>query len=272
LSPHGKVHPIRFDRLDEQLTEAHSFDCIVVGGGDGTISSVLTSPALPERQVLPIALGTANDLARELGILRALKGLPWTEIPAVASAWTCRPFATWQLAVDGLTIPFSNYCSIGFEGAVVADFHRWRTQTSHASRTRNRAMYTLCGLRHLSARLRGLKLACEASPVELEQPSMSLIFTNIQSYLGMGLSNTKGSPSDLNIECIATTSTLDYMRMIGASSGITATPPTLCSGRTMAASSIPSGTFLQVDGESRQPICGESMEISFRKMISILAP
>lgn len=272
LGPHGPVHPIRFDRLDEQLAEAQSFDCIVVGGGDGTISSVLTSPALPDRPVLPIALGTANDLARDLGILRALKGIPWADIPAATSSWTSRPFATWQLAVDGRTIPFSNYCSLGFEGATVADFHQWRAQASHRGRMRNRFMYAFLGLRHLSSRLQGLEVKCDSCKVELQQPCMSLIFSNIRSYLGLGLSNTKGSPADRQLECISTISLFDYIRIICASSGTISPPSIVCSGSTIFVDSIPPRTFLQVDGETREPISGGSLEISFRKMTSIWAP
>lgn len=272
LSEHGQVHPIRFDRLNEQLADAHAFDRIVVGGGDGTISSVLTSPALPDRPVLPIALGTANDLARDLGILSALKGVPWSDIPAATVSWTSRPFATWQLAVDGLTIPFSNYCSLGFEGATVADFHHWRAQASRTSRTRNRIMYAFLGLRHLSSRLRGLDVRCDSAPVTLEGACMSLIFANVRSYLGLGFSNTAGSPADQTLECITTTSLLDYMRIIGSSSGTLAPPSVLCSGSTISVHSIPPGISLQIDGEARQPIFSGSVEISFRKMISILAP
>ncbi len=272
LSAHGQVHPICFDQLDAQLAEARSFDCIVVGGGDGTISSVLTSPTLPDRPVLPIALGTANDLARDLGILRALKGIPWEAIPVVTGSWMSRPFATWQLTFDGLTIPFSNYCSLGFEGATVADFHNWRAQSSSSGRARNRIMYTFFGLRHLSSRLRGLEVSCDSSAVKLERACMSLIFTNIRSYLGLGLSNATGSPADKKLECITTGSVLDYARFIGASSGLVSPPAALCSGSTISVHSIPPQTPLQVDGEAKQPILGGRLQITLRKVISILAP
>lgn len=272
LNPHESVHLIRFDRLDEQLAEAQAFNCIVVGGGDGTISSVLTSPALPDRPVLPIALGTANDLARDLGILQALKGVPWAEIPAATSSWASRPFATWQLSVDGLTIPFSNYCSLGFEGATVTDFQQWRARALRTGRVRNRMMYVFFGLRHFSSRLRGLGVKCDTERFVLEQPCMSLIFANIRSYLGLGLSNASGSPSDQMLEGLTTTSILDYMRIIGASCGVAAPPKTLCSGSMISVHSIPPQTYLQVDGEPKRPICGGSLEISFRRMISVWAP
>lgn len=77
-------------------------DLIVVAGGDGTVSKILS--ALPDRSI-PLAIiptGTANDIARSLGISGAPEDLIRTwdlkrrlrlDIGNAHGPWGCRPFA-----------------------------------------------------------------------------------------------------------------------------------------------------------------------------------
>jgi YegS/Rv2252/BmrU family lipid kinase len=80
-------------------------DCIVVGGGDGTLNAAL--PGLLESG-LPlgiIPLGTANDLARTLGLPETLE-----EAAAIIAAGFCR-----QIDVGDVNgHPFFNVASMGF--------------------------------------------------------------------------------------------------------------------------------------------------------------
>jgi hypothetical protein len=131
-------------------------------------------------------------------------------------------------------------------------------------------MYSLFGVRHLATRLKGFDLDCDSSRIATHTSCMSLIITNIQSYLGIGRSNSQSSPADNKIECVAANSVFDYMRIIAASSGIAPPPTVMCSGTSISVSSIPPQTPLQIDGELRQPVRDGSVRISFGKMVSIL--
>lgn len=271
LNTHGEVQHISFETLTEQLTAAEGFDCLLVAGGDGTISSVLSSPALPPIPVAPIPLGTANDLAREFGVLRALKGASWNEIPTLIESWSSRPLTIWEVAVDGRSIPLTNYCSLGYEGYVVADFHRWRARNPSTSRMFNRVMYGWFGLLNAAKRAKDLALTCDSLEAETV-PCMSLIVSNIRSYLGLGTSNNIGSASDLKLECVATSSILDYLRIILATSSILKPPRLLCSGSCIEVQSIPLGMPLQIDGEPRDAVYGGTIRFTPSKTVQIWAP
>lgn len=93
--------PLDFSRLPEQLERAARFDLLVVAGGDGTAASVLCSTYLPEVPVLPMPLGTANDLARELGIARAVSGIETKALPGLFAGLPAQDFATWELRFEG---------------------------------------------------------------------------------------------------------------------------------------------------------------------------
>jgi diacylglycerol kinase family enzyme len=271
LEIHGAVKHISFEHLPQQLAAATNCDCLLVGGGDGTISSVLSSPALPPIPVVPIPLGTANDLAREFGILLALKGVAWSEIPNLITSWASRPLTIWKVDIDGETTPLINYCSIGYEGAVVADFHRWRSAHPGTNRILNRLMYGVFGVRNAAKRLNDVKLFCDSSPI-MTQPCMSIIISNIRSYLGMGFSNDLGAADDSKLECVTTSSILDYLRILAASRSILKPPRLLCSGSCIEVRSIPPGIPIQIDGEPRNAIYGGAIRLTPSRTISIWAP
>lgn len=70
-------YPIRLpERLPEVVQEAvkHKHKLIIVGGGDGTISSVVSSFAYQDAVLGILPLGTVNSFARTLGIPLDLKG------------------------------------------------------------------------------------------------------------------------------------------------------------------------------------------------------
>jgi diacylglycerol kinase family enzyme len=261
--------PIDFTSLGSQIEEATSDATIVVAGGDGTFSSVLGRPEVGNRRVACIPLGTANDLARELGISRCLRGKPWCELPTAIETLPSSPFAVWSLLVDGKEYPCANYVSIGYEGAVVDDFARWRSNTRLSGRLANRCAYTVFGLKRSLYKIRGLSLQCDDAPPIPCTATTGLILTNIKSHLGLGLSNPISSPHDDTVECVAPPTVLGFTRMIAASVGVCSPPPVLARGKTILVTKIPSATPLQIDGEAFPPICSGELRLCLRHFVSV---
>ena len=115
-----------------------AFDCVIVGGGDGTLNCA--APAL-KRTGLPLGilpLGTANDLARTLGI-----GPDLTSAAEIIVAGHRRPIDLGE--VNGN--PFFNVASIGFSAELA------RELTGEMKRRFGRLGYAVAGAR-LLARMR----------------------------------------------------------------------------------------------------------------------
>ena len=89
--------PINFHKLSEQLEQAKGHHAIAVAGGDGTFATVLTDSNLPPIPVVTVPLGTANDLAIELGTSGTFAGKSWREMPALVDGLVETKLATWTL-------------------------------------------------------------------------------------------------------------------------------------------------------------------------------
>jgi len=261
--------PISFSDLGRQLLDIPLDATIVIAGGDGTFSSVLGRPEVVDRRVACIPLGTANDLTRELGITRAIRGRAWSDLPSVIEPLPSSRYAVWSVIVDGREYPCANYVSIGYEGAVVDDFARWRSTTRRTGRLANRCAYTLFGLKRSPYKIRDLSLRCDDASPRPCRPSTGLIVTNIKSHLGLGLSNKESSPHDGTIECVSVPTVLGFSRMIAASFGIISPPPVLSRGRSLFISHIPGGTPLQIDGEAHPPIASGELRVQLRHFVAV---
>ena len=91
--------PIEFSKLNEQIAAIPADSMVVVAGGDGTFSSVLGSASIGDRPVACIPLGTANDLAREIGITKKARRTPLRDLPDMLQGLSTRPFAVWSLSL-----------------------------------------------------------------------------------------------------------------------------------------------------------------------------
>lgn len=261
--------PINFETIDEQVSTIPFDDMIVVAGGDGTFSSVLGRSSLGSRPVACIPLGTANDLTREIGISRMVKGVAPHNLPNVIEGLSTRPFSVWEISVNDTTRPFVNYVSIGYEGAVVADFDAWRKRVGFSRRVINRAAYAIFGMRYAFTRIRGLSITTESNPGSKCPPTTGLIVTNIKSHLGLGLSNAESSPYDSILECISVPTVLGFASMMGASLGILSPPRVHTKGASLRITGIPVNTPLQIDGECCPPVTGGFLECHLKHFVQL---
>jgi Diacylglycerol kinase catalytic domain/Diacylglycerol kinase accessory domain len=267
--PEVAAEAIALNNLGEQLRSFDAASQIVVAGGDGTFAAVLASPSLDDTPVVCMPLGTANDLSRELGISRLVRGRAAEELPALFSSLEVRQLAVWELRSGERVVPFCNYASLGYEGAVVQDFAAWRSRTKWSNRWSNRLMYGAYGTRRMFSQLSGLTVSADGAPPQPCPSTTGLLVTNIRSHLGLGLSTRDGSPFDSRIECVVAPTAFTYTRMIAASLGVISAPQTFSSGETITIENIPHGTALQVDGEPARPLSSSVVTISLRRFARV---
>jgi hypothetical protein len=113
---------------------------------------------------------------------------------------------------------------------------------------------------------------CDSKKHSTPANTLGLIVANVRSYMGRGISNKTGDSGDNLLECVSTTSPLDYLRMIASSTGVISPKEALCSGQSVSITLIPSNTPLQVDGEIKTRIRDGRLDLSLRRMVSVLAP
>lgn len=250
---------IDFSLLDEQLRLSRNYDRLIIAGGDGTVSSVMTRLDLSAPPVGIVALGTANDLARELGIFGRF---PATDPRAIVAFFKTAPWkelTTWQLEFEEgqeRTFRFVNYVSIGFDAQTVNAFNLWRKAPGQRFLKSlgvigNRIAYTTLGCKYLSSRIKlpGLKVTADGQSLTIPgNRCRTLAFTNIQSMMGLGRSNFCSSAFDEQIELLKISSVFSYPAMV-LKRACPLSPHLVGSARVWeVASSEPLNT-LQLDGE-----------------------
>lgn len=263
------AHAINFPTLAEQVKDIPPEDLLVIAGGDGTFSAVLGLPEARDRDAACVPLGTANDFAREFSISRRFGRARYDEYPSILSELSFRRCSVWSLLADGRETPFINYASVGYEGAVVGGFAAWRSRTCLRGRLANRVAYTVYGIRYTFMRLTGLTVWDEHNKVVTCAPTTGIIITNIKSHLGIALSNSASDPGDEVIEAVSVRTVLGFLRMILSGIGLPIGLSPLASGKQLAVRDIPSGTPIQVDGETHPDLQRGEIVVSFKHSVRI---
>lgn len=215
-----QIRMLPLQKNEELFNSVESYSLLIIGGGDGTISSTVGKLAtLKDVKIPPLAfipLGTGNDLCRELGLLKCWSNnSPESYLDAILKGSTSSlSVCQWnQQANGGL---FTNYLSIGFDSAVVKGFQesQWRDSRilSPLGRLGNRIAYFIEGLR---------KAGTVLPPIEVYSPddanlnmeirnAAGILITNIKSYLGLGTSSPISNPHDNLIELVVFPSCFSY--------------------------------------------------------------
>eukprot|EP00181_Compsopogon_caeruleus_P005589 CAMPEP_0184690598 /NCGR_PEP_ID=MMETSP0312-20130426/31319_1 /TAXON_ID=31354 /ORGANISM="Compsopogon coeruleus, Strain SAG 36.94" /LENGTH=401 /DNA_ID=CAMNT_0027148117 /DNA_START=530 /DNA_END=1735 /DNA_ORIENTATION=+ len=187
---------------------------VLICGGDGTFSwvaSALSKSGLVgacDIRVIPVPLGSGNDMARALGWGIRYPGASGLEL-AVLAAMNPKEsrlgeLDVWKLTchcasplVDSEPSPsfrraeyFCNYLSLGIDAKIELEFNeaRWRNPERYSSQRGNIAAHTRLGA---SAMFLGPRVALyrlvdelivDDKPVQIPAKVQSLIFLNIPSY------------------------------------------------------------------------------------------
>lgn len=210
------------EEIPEQLKDVSPiYDTVVVVGGNGTISQVVQAVAhlehKPKIGIIPI--GTGNDLARSLGILRAYNSgslKAWLKIIAHSK--------TRHVDIIGLEnkTTFTNYFGIGIDAKIVNDFNGLRAKTlfrNVCSCFLGNALYFALGIKNIFYRFpykMQLKYKSrESRDVLLTIPTgiCEVLVTNITSYAGGALLSSKSRIDDGRFEVTVVSSKWQWLIM-----------------------------------------------------------
>lgn len=209
-----------FEISELEKTDLSSYSHLLVCGGDGTITSAVARVVATNCRcvVVPIPLGTANDLARELWIRRVTHAGAVFAVLERLSRLTISQLSVWEARWGETStdrIIFTNYLSLGFDAKVVKDFSHWRMGLKGKRTTvlRNRIQYAFSGLRNLSYRLPAVTVSSRNSAISL-QGGVSLLFANIQSIMGFGRTHKVCDFSDGLLEAITLPSIFSFLKLM----------------------------------------------------------
>lgn len=223
--PPLSVHFLSGQSLPPRAEIEAQFTDILVAGGDGTFSSILPEFVGSSLGFHLLALGTGNDLPRELGVRKLFRGSA-KEFLLRSLPLPKRSLNVWRLQLfQGQTLvlgrDFLNYCSFGWDGIIVEEFDRFRKRGNPLSGKfgpwGNRLLYAASGILHPCYSLPKLKLAPREGQqgTEIEISGLrSLIFSNIQSVMGLGRTNAQSDFSDALLESVLIYSLADYFQML----------------------------------------------------------
>ena len=270
-----RVEAVNFERNSEQVELAQRSKICVIVGGDGTISTIAGRLGSCAAKIGILALGTGNDFARELGLLKRFKCKSLTEIIKFFRTAPSQPVSIFALHYGPNFehhIPFINYTSIGFEAAVVKNFDRWRKSRTHSNLQSvwlNRLAYAVLSTRHLLYKNQGLRLSSGAYS-QVIKPCSSLIFANVKSIMGLGISNSNGSLFDDRIECVLAKNCLSYLSMLTYLRLPLFRPTLIGSESTWQLTGLLGNLLIQLDGESIELKSPEKLKISLMHKLNVL--
>lgn len=183
VTSHGRV-------VEQARILLETADRLIVAGGDGTIGQAmegLRRSGNADAALGVVPLGTGNDLARELNLLRVYgeQGLK----PLIESLLRDRvsPLDLWRVGTDGV---MANYLSIGADGWVTEAFAKRRDLSeAHHSVIGNKIQFAQAGMKCLARRLpsdfRVRMTLSDGSILERKfGRHRSLLALNISSYAG----------------------------------------------------------------------------------------
>jgi len=206
-----KYHDITFAPLNTCFEEIRNSSCILIAGGDGTVSKVVSELSAFKLPIGIIPLGTGNDLARTLGVTKKFDFLDLKALMSFFEKAATVELQTWDLFYGAELkekVTFCNYASFGFDGTVIRKFDRLRNSPFYFAdrfgRYGNRAAYVALSLVNTFSHRRFnivIKRASEKGEFKA-QNIRTLLFANIRAVVGVGESNLISNPADNLIELL----------------------------------------------------------------------
>jgi diacylglycerol kinase family enzyme len=192
-----------------------SHDRLIVAGGDGTVGQALEGALEAERPDAAVGffpLGTGNDMAQELKLVRTFK---WHGTKALLSAFLKDQTTEIDLWDVNGKVVLANYLSVGLDAAVARRFSQYRARNAIRSVTWNKLYYIKAGLSNLGTRLEDFRVEVGTqghTSVDLSG-SCSVLFLNISSYAGGTLRSPGTRPDDGRLSILPIPSLMHYLAL-----------------------------------------------------------
>ena len=277
----GTVEELEYKNLGEQLKRACDYDRILVAGGDGTFSQVICALNSDSPPVGLLPLGTGNDLAKEIGVHKLFSMDNVLSLIDFYKTAKIRPITVWTLEYGDSfkqSLRFTNYVSFGMDARIVNRFASWR-KSSYFTPLRllgvigNRIGYAGAGTLESFWKLDISKIRTKRDGEEYQHPKgscRSLIFANIRSIMGLGISNNSSDFSDSKIELVMTRSIWNYLSMLLRLKGPCPRPNFCGASESWIIENLPENTPLQIDGEGISNLSSSCYRISRANSIKLL--
>jgi diacylglycerol kinase family enzyme len=270
----GRAEPLDLKNLGSQLSAITNYKKLILAGGDGTFSSVLSQLRDSQIPVGFLPLGTGNDLARALNLMTFDESNPVPLIRQLDTAkikmlqvWTLH-----DLSSDTSIKYFCNYCSFGFDADVVNRFAELRRNPNyflyHFGRVGNRIGYAIAGLLPF-IRMQKLDLQKNMEKQYIHQTPLSLFFANIKPVMGLGMSNLKSDYSDNLLEGLAIKSFSQYFPFLSGRE-LFNLKPTFLGAQTHWRLELNNAAAIQLDGEPYPSTTSTAFEIRPSHLVRVL--
>jgi len=245
---------------------------LIIGGGDGTISSSLPMLVDSGVSIGILPLGTGNDLARELKVNPPING-SIEQLIDYYRALKPTELDLFEAQFDSSeSMIFVNYLSVGYDALVLNSFaslREWRIFKWLRGKLLNRILYLLSAIIWWRANY-SFFISSNADRTACRNVS-GILFTNLRSIMGIGLSNNRSLPGDSILECLVIAKPLNYISMIFPS--LFFLPRVVCLGSSNCWSlEVEDGSScsVQIDGEA-MPLTIKSLVVRMHKKVQLLA-
>ena len=252
----------KFNPNDFDFTK---YDRVLIAGGDGTFSRLLAFLLDINLPVGILPLGTGNDLAREAKVFNLFSLRNPESIIEFYKQAKYKDLSIWKLESDQ-DIYFSNYLSIGFDANTVRDFDYIRNNYIPKflqGALLNKFYYFLVGLKNSLSPSINVKLIADKEYDLSSYKLKSVIFSNIQSCMGLGKTNTISSAYENKLEIVMIKNVFNYVGMV-----LPFLKPEVLSSVDNFALETDS-KYIQLDGESYM-LKKQKLKVSFAGKVKLL--
>lgn len=304
LTPERVFDLFPYPDLPPAIEEAKAFvkhlvpDVLIVAGGDGTVSLAMDivdsirSESLLGPPIAILPMGTGNDLSRSLGfgggyikptinavenfkklLYKTSSGTPISVDRFCVTMSLMKSSNGESLSstlVQPLSVPFTNYFSIGFDAKIARNFNEFRHKhpTACHSRTMNKVWYgcigceSICTFSTFSPKRTCIMI--DGKPVKEPSDSKAIVVCNVITYAAGNIlwedTRKKFSPVSLNDGLVEVCSLTGPWHIVGIA---THTRKAKKLGQGKAVDIVVSADYCaQYDGEPIEPLGGKNQSVS----------